>query len=433
VYGAVFHRPPFFRKRAACFQAAERRKALYQDFPFTIREVAYLLNLHIRHKNAVSLDADCPFCGESRGKLNLNLKKNVFKCNRCGESGGMLALYGKIYGVDNQTACREIKDALGKNEQAPSYQVRKREIVPKEPEIPESPPAPDAVRHKTYSMFFSMLVLADTHRQNLLKRGFTDRQIEENGYKSTPVFGFKKLTGKLLEAGCTVKGVPGFYQDKDGEWTIHFSNKSSGFLVPVRNVDGLVVGAQIRLDHPYDGRKYIWLSSAGFFLGTSSGSPVHLAGSPGEKTVFITEGPLKGDLAHALSGRTFGCVPGANQYANLPPFLQAMKLMGTENVYEAYDMDKLLKTVCRGDYNEKCVHCENYRKDWRGQAIPCEKKCVKRQNIQRGCRKLAEICWELELSAKALTWDTDEDGDWAEHVKGVDDYLYDLKRKNNPK
>ena len=73
-----------------------------------------------------------------------------------------------------------------------------------------------------------------------------------------------------------------------------------------------------------------------------------LAGSPGEKTIFITEGPLKGDLAHALSGRTFGCVPGANQYANLPPFLQAMKLMGAEAVYEAYDMDKLLRTACRG-------------------------------------------------------------------------------------
>lgn len=408
---------------------------MYQDFPFTIRDVAYLLNLRIRHKNAVSLDADCPFCGESKGKLNLNLKKNVFKCNRCGESGGMLSLYGKIYGVDNQTACKEIKDAMGKNEQAPSCQIRKRDIAPKEPEIPQSPSAPDEVKHKTYSMFFSMLVLADTHRQNLLNRGFTDGQIEENGYKSTPVFGFKKLTRKLLEAGCTIKGVPGFYQDKDGEWTIHFSNKSSGFLVPVRNVDGLTVGAQIRLDHPYDGRKYIWLSSAGFFLGTSSGSPVHLAGNPGEKTIFVTEGPLKGDLAYALSGRTFGCVPGANQYANLPPFLQAMKLMGTEAVYEAYDMDKLLKTICRGDYKgsggsfRNCTHCENYRKYLEGQKIPCEKKCVKRQNIQRGCRKLAEICRELELPAKTLTWDTDSDGDWAGNIKGVDDYLYDLEQK----
>ena len=402
---------------------------MYQDFPFTIVDVAYLLNLHVRHKNAASLDVDCPFCGEKKGKLNLNTKKNVFKCNRCGESGGMLSLYGKIYGLDNQAAYEEIKGALGRNEQAPSYQVRKREIAPKEPEIPGAVPAPDHVRHKTYSMFFSMLVLADTHRKNLLKRGFTEQQIEENGYKSTPVFGFRSLTKKLLSAGCTVEGVPGFYQDKDGEWTIHFSNKSSGFLVPVRNMDGLIVGAQIRLDHPYDGRKYIWLSSTNFHMGTSSGSPVHLAGSPGEKTIFITEGPLKGDLAHALSGRTFGCVPGANQYANLPPFLREMKQMGTQSVYEAYDMDKLLRTACRGDYNEKCRQCENYRKDWKQQVIPCEKKCVKRQNIQRGCQKLTQICRELGLSVKTLTWDMDDDGDWAEHVKGVDDYLYDLEQK----
>ena len=402
---------------------------MYQDFPFTIVDVAYLLNLHVRHKNTASLDVDCPFCGEKKGKLNLNTKKNVFKCNRCGESGGMLSLYGKIFGVDNQTACKEIKDALGRNEQAPSYQVRKREIALKEPEIPSAMPAPDDVRHKTYSTFFSMLVLADTHRKNLLKRGFTEQQIEENGYKSTPVFGYKKLTEKLLAAGCTVEGVPGFYQDKDGEWTIHFSNKSSGFLVPVRNIDGLIVGAQIRLDHPYDGRKYIWLSSTNYYMGTSSGSPVHLAGNPGEKTVFVTEGPLKGDLAHALSGRTFGCVPGANQYANLPPFLQAMKLMGTKAVYEAYDMDKLLKTACRGDYNEKCVHCENYRKDWKQQVIPCEKKSIKRQNIQRGCHKLTQICREMELSVKTLTWDMDSEGDWAENVKGVDDYLHGLDQK----
>ena len=191
----------------------------------------------------------------------------------------------------------------------------------------------------------------------------------------------------------------------------------------------MIVGAQIRLDHPYDGRKYIWLSSTNFPMGTSSGSPVHLAGSPGEKTVFVTEGPLKGDLAHALSGRTFGCVPGANQYANLPPFLNAMKRMGTQSVYEAYDMDKLLRTACRGDYNEKCIHCENYKKDWKQQAIPCEKKCVKRRNIQRGCQKLTQICRELGLSVKTLTWDTDDTGDWAERVKGVDDYLYDLEQK----
>ena len=120
-----------------------------QDFPFNIRDIAGLLNLHVRHKNAASWDVDCPFCGDRKGKLNLNLMKNVFKCNRCGESGGMLALYGKIYGVDNQTACKEIKDALGRNEETPDYQVQRKEIAPKEPEIENASPASDEVRNKT--------------------------------------------------------------------------------------------------------------------------------------------------------------------------------------------------------------------------------------------------------------------------------------------
>lgn len=401
---------------------------MYQDFPFTIRDVAGLLDLHIRHKNTVSLDADCPFCGDKKGKLNLNLKKNVFKCNRCGESGGMLALYGKVYGVDHQTACQEIKDALGKNEKPREYEVKRKVIEPKEPEIENSPPASDEVKNKTYTMFFSMLVLTQTHKEGLLKRGFTEEQIQRNGYKSTPVFGFKKMTRKLLDAGCTVKGVPGFYQDEDGEWTVYFNPKSSGFLIPIRNMDGLIVGAQIRLDRPYDGRKYIWLSSVNFHMGTSSGSPIHLTGQPGDKTIFVTEGPLKGDLSYALSGRTFVCVPGVNQYGNLTPFLKDMKALGTESLYEAYDMDKLLKPVCRGNYNEKCAYCPNYQMDWENTSIPCEKKQNKRNSIERGRKKLAEICKELEINGTSLVWDTDEAGEWRGNLKGIDDYLLEIEK-----
>lgn len=179
---------------------------------------------------------------------------------------------------------------------------------------------------------------------------------------------------------------------------------------------------------PWLPRKYMWLSSVNYHMGASSGSPTHLAGNPGERIVYITEGPLKGDLAYALSGRTFCCVPGANQYANLPIFLQQMKALGSRFIYEAYDMDKLLKPVCRGDYNEKCIQCENYKKNWKEKVIPCEKKLTKRKNIQRGCSKLAEISRELQLEGKSLTWDTDADGDWAEHVKGVDDYLVALQK-----
>ena len=220
---------------------------MHQDFPFTIREVAELLGLHIRHKNTVSLDVDCPFCGDRKGKLNLNLKKNVFKCNRCGESGGMLALYGKIYGLDNQTSCREIKDALGRNEQAPAYEVKWREIKPAaEDEVITLEQAPDEVKHKTYTMLLNQLTLTEPHKEGLLKRGFTEQQIEKNGYKSTPVFGFRSLARRLLKMGCVLEGVPGFYEEESGEWSIHFTAKSSGFLVPVRNIEGFIVGMQIR-------------------------------------------------------------------------------------------------------------------------------------------------------------------------------------------
>ena len=402
-----------------------------QDFPFTIREVAGILNLHIRHKNAVSLDADCPFCGDRKGKLNLNIQKNVFKCNRCGESGGMLALYGKVYGIDNQTACQEIKDALGRDDKAPSYKVVYKKVEEKELEIEHSPLAPITVRNKTYTMMLDMLILAESHKKDLLRRGFTEEVIDRNGYKSTPVFGFKRITKKLIEAGCVVKGVPGFYVDEDGEWNLHFNSKSSGYMVPVRNIDGLIEGMQIRLDRPYDGMKYIWLSSVNYHMGVSSGSPVHLVGEPGAKVVFITEGPLKGDVASFLSGRTFGCVPGVNQYANLENFLKQMKEMGTEFVYEAYDMDKLLKPVCKGDYNEKCKYCEHYKKDWRYTEIPCEKKERKRKNIQNGCKKLAHICRSLNIEGTSLTWDLSEDGNWGEHIKGVDDYLVSLEQKKD--
>ena len=155
------------------------------DFPFTIKDVAYLLNLHIRHKNAVSLDVNCPFCGETKGKMNLNLKKNVFKCNRCGETGGMLALYGNVYHVDNQTAYKEIMEALGENRQTLAYPMKTMEA---EPEIINAMAASADVKDKTYTALFSMLCLSDTHRYNLLQRGFTEKQIEENGYRSTPPY-----------------------------------------------------------------------------------------------------------------------------------------------------------------------------------------------------------------------------------------------------
>ena len=53
-------------------------------FDYDITDVANLLRLHKRRGNYY----DCPFCGDTKGRLNINPAKNVFRCNRCDKSGG---------------------------------------------------------------------------------------------------------------------------------------------------------------------------------------------------------------------------------------------------------------------------------------------------------------------------------------------------------
>ncbi len=83
-------------------------------FPFGIADVVELLGLTVRRRLPSSLYLNCPFCGDQRGRLNVNTDKNVWRCNRCGAAGGMLALYAHYYCTSNADAYREICEALGR-------------------------------------------------------------------------------------------------------------------------------------------------------------------------------------------------------------------------------------------------------------------------------------------------------------------------------
>ena len=83
------------------------------DFPFDIEQVASLLPIKIRRPAANGVYTDCPFCGDDRGKLKINYENNTWRCNYCGEKGGMLALYSKLNGnISNSEAYRRICDEL---------------------------------------------------------------------------------------------------------------------------------------------------------------------------------------------------------------------------------------------------------------------------------------------------------------------------------
>ena len=390
-------------------------------FNYDIRDVVHVLNLRIKRKNGSSYDVDCPFCGNRKGKLNVNIIKNVFRCNYCGEHGGMLDLYSKVFGVSKSEANRQILDALNLGQYRDDYQVKNKKLEP--PPIKNSEPESEIEISKTYSHMLSLLTLNQKHREDLEKRGLSISQIEEQRFRSVPLFGVKSMVEKLIDSGCTVQGVPGFYLDEDGKWTANFSAKNSGILIPIISFGGYVQGFQIRLDHVTDSRKYIWFSSTNSHFGVSSGSPVHVIGDRSAKILYVTEGALKGTIAHYMTGHTFVCAAGVNQHRNLKPVLEAFKQSGTETVVEAYDMDKKLKIDCDRHYS-KCKTCSHT-----GNPQVCPYKAEKRRIIQNGCQKVYEICQEFSLNVHRCVWDMDENGEWNGRIKGIDDYVYSEKRR----
>lgn len=372
------------------------------DFPFGIMDVAELLHLRIRRPYGKGFYADCPICGDRRGKMSLSTELDSWRCNYCGEHGGMLSLYARVYNISNSEAYREICEALvsgdfesGAKEWTPARKEQELPAPPKQSELADA-----RTIHQTYSMLLAMLTLSKSHREHLKTvRGLTDAQIDALGYKSTPPFYLcRKLTERLLEKGCTVQGVPGFYQ-KDGHWTVKFYTKIAGILIPARGIDGLIRGLQIRLDVPIRdenddpdkaGAKYIWLSSSNKEMGASSGSPVHFVGDPMARTVFVTEGLLKADVAHYLMNRTFAAIAGANNTAQLELLFRLLKENGMEAIVEAQDMDK-------------------YRNE----------------QVDKGASKIYLLAKKCGLQFRRLTWNP--------NYKGIDDWQLALKRKESGK
>ncbi|MFA5389153.1 MAG: DUF3854 domain-containing protein [Candidatus Omnitrophota bacterium] len=214
------------------------------------------------------------------------------------------------------------------------------------PAAPVPPPAANLVRaapdtlNAVYTGFLSLLTLSGPHRENLRARGLTDKQISELGYKTMPGSGRRELVGRLISLGYKLAGVPGFYYE--GQWRLA---GPGGILIPVRDYFRRIKGLQIRTDNVTAGSKYIWLSSSKYNGGSSPGPPFfHVAWPAGYEygdgdDIWITEGPLKGDIAAAKIFRLFLAVTGVSNWYSVIPFLHDLSPKPSRVVI-AFDMDK---------------------------------------------------------------------------------------------
>ena len=331
----------------------------------------------------------CPCCDDNPRKkhLNINLNKDVFCCPRCHFSGGVFDLYSHYSGVDRKHAREVLMEKLGLKDSGPSYegsnqkQERRTITRPILQEI-ELPLTDIDARHETYAALLGKLSLASDHRENLLSRGLTDEQIRTFGYKTMPVVGFSALAKQLQSEGYYLGGVPGFYHTKEGAWT--FVQERRGILIPARDQDGKIQGLQIRLDKIKKG-KFRWISSIGKQDGCKAEGWTHMIGTP-KPTVLLTEGPLKADVIHYITGQTVIAVPGVNSLKHLKETLEYLQSQGTTKVMTCFDMDYL-----------------------------------KNPHVRDGYYNLANILAEVGIEYGTYLWDP--------QFKGLDDYVWHCRKQ----
>ena len=152
-------------------------------------------------------------------------------------------------------------------------------------------------RHRVYSTLLRELELHPADHHDLLRRGLSDDSIRINGYKSAVSADLYSATGGVLRPMFRdlLASVPGFHHDG-------FSVKPvpiEGLFIPIRDGAGRIYALEVRTGK--EGKKYQWFSTRNGE--SSSGQPVHvpLSFPEGEvRTVRVTEGPLKADVASHL-------------------------------------------------------------------------------------------------------------------------------------
>ncbi len=340
--------------------------------PYNVRGVNVLIN--------------CPACG--RKKFYFDVKKNVGHCYRasCGLKGTALDIYASVRGLDTKAAFKELASDVDVNYTPPKFDF-------KEP----APTAPSDVRDKAYRKLLKLSPLSNRHRKDLEKRGIKAGDIDKMGYGSTCTYDLVATTGKILKVmdDHTLKGVAGFYK-KDGNWTLN--QWVQGILVPYVNQHKEITGFQIRKNNEdiksKDEGKYTCLTSNGKEDGAKCQLCVHFACDfkqdfcTGQyfpilgNAVRITEGAMKADISHYVTGEPILAVAGINnlESSGFKDVLSYLKKRGVKTIIDTFDMD-----------------------------------FKSNEDVQKAMEKLKELVLAADLRYERIDWNSD--------YKGYDDYV----------
>lgn len=259
----------------------------------------------------------CPLHGEKKSSLTL-FPNNSWYCFGCGKGGSGIDFVIETFEVTHFIAANFIKKYVDSEPVGP--------VNTTQPAV-ASLMANVKYRDKVYQAFLKSLPLLSEHKQDLKRRGLTDNYIRRNQYKSVPWD--MSIRRPLIRKLPNPEGVPGFFL-KEGSWDCI---APEGYFIPVRTKEGLIQALKIKATT--GDAKYIWFSSADRERGCSSGCPEHYPlGYQDIGNVWLTEGPLKADIASSILKTPFAGVGGINAWQGF-----AENLAKETTVLIAYDKE----------------------------------------------------------------------------------------------
>lgn len=262
----------------------------------------------------------CPFHADTKeGSFVITDDKGMWECFTCclgGNSIKFISLFDRISYVDAAVQIalefglltfEESCELLQKKEYTDKQVMSMTRQFAKKETIENKIASPD-ILNDVYALLIQSAGISDDHIRYLNKnRNLSTEDIKSSSYFTFPTrrilksfmadirerFGSEKILGS----------VPGFCWDIENKRYTFAQNKGLG--IPIYNVEGLIVGIQIRKDDELNlKRRYVWFSSSftdhdeRFSKGSSPGAPpdIHFPQKLLNSTVYLTEGHFKAKI-----------------------------------------------------------------------------------------------------------------------------------------
>ena len=319
---------------------------------YTAAEVLSLLGIPV---TGTQTRCRCPICKrEGRFYMRTDGKKNTGLCFSCPSSQmSHIRYYGMTRGLSDKEAHKEILRLLG----VKNYSANRQPTVVVQTEK-QTPIADIEQRNAVYQEVISFLGLSERHISDMKKRGLTEEEIKKLGYASYDKSRAMDLSNHLRNRGYQLEGIPGFYERNQmytAKWFL------PGILVPYKDECNRIQGLQLRVNNEELQRengklkdKCRWFSSATMKNGCGCKTWYHFATDfcidfsswtqvpviP-KGILYLTEGGMKADIIHALSGRPVIAIPGVGTTTELKKLFESgfLQEQGVKKIVNLFDMD----------------------------------------------------------------------------------------------